>query len=41
MIRVRSFHGDQPLPGLDVTTVSNRVAAQEASERATRSPAAG
>jgi hypothetical protein len=36
MIRIRSFHGHRPCPSLDVTTGSNRVAAQEAHARACR-----
>jgi hypothetical protein len=35
-ITVRSFHNGQPLPGLDVRTGSNRVAAEEAAARAAR-----
>lgn len=36
MIRIRSFHSGTPLPNMDVTTGSNRMAAREASERAAR-----
>lgn len=36
MIRIRSFSGNHPCIGLDVTTGSNRVAAREAADRAAR-----
>lgn len=36
--RVRSHVGDQPLPGMDVTTNSARVAAEEARTRAAEYP---
>jgi hypothetical protein len=36
VIRIRSFSNGYPCISLDVTTGSNRVAAQEAAQRATR-----